>query len=161
MKVLVTTAPFGESSKTPLEILEALGVSHRINPMGRRLTERELIDLTLNMISQDQIRLMKRGVYLINTSRDGIVDGFAVDESVREKYFGGAALDVFEKEPSNGPLTNLEEVLLTSHMGSMSRDCRARIEFEATQEVERFIRGIAFQCPVPEPEYVMQKTMGL
>lgn len=50
------------------------------------------------------------------------------------KRISGAAIDVFEQEPYSGKLATLDRCLLTSHMGSMSIDCRSRMEIEATEE---------------------------
>ena len=46
--------------------------------------------------------------------------------------------------------------MLTSHMGSMSVDCRTRMEIEATEEAVRFLRGLPMECTVPEDEYATQ-----
>ena len=54
-------------------------------------------------------------------------------------HLSGVALDVFEIEPYNGPLKNIERCILTSHMGSMSYDCRSKMEIEATSEAIRFL----------------------
>ena len=45
MKVLITTVPFGEQNKLPLELLDISGVDYLINPCNKRLTENELIEL--------------------------------------------------------------------------------------------------------------------
>ena len=54
-------------------------------------------------------------------------------------------------------MQNIERCLLTSHMGSMSFDCRARMEIEATQEAIRFIEGKKLKSLVPENEYEVRK----
>jgi D-3-phosphoglycerate dehydrogenase len=69
----------------------------------------------------------------------------------------GAAVDVFEQEPYTGALAQLERCLLTSHMGSMSVDCRTRMEIEATEEAVRFLTGGALQGLVPPSEYEVQR----
>ena len=70
------------------------------------------------------------------------------------------SIDVFEQEPYNGPLSEIERCLLTSHIGSMSIDCRVKMEIEATEEVIRFLKGQPLKREVPEEEYNVQK-MGL
>jgi len=52
-----------------------------------------------------------------------------------------AGLDVFKKEPYIGKLTTLQNVLLTSHMGSMSYDCRSKMEVEATIDAILFSKN--------------------
>jgi D-3-phosphoglycerate dehydrogenase len=63
---------------------------------------------------------------------------------------------VFHQEPYNGELSQIERCLLTSHMGSMSIDCRTRMEIEATEEAIRFLTGQPLQGLVPSDEYDVQ-----
>ena len=72
---------------------------------------------TRGMIGARELRLMKRGAYLINTARGPIVDEAALIEVLREGHLRGAALDVFEKEPiqPDSPLLTMDSVILTSH----------------------------------------------
>ena len=76
--------------------------------------------------------------------------------ALNSRHISGAAIDVFEEEPYFGYLAKLEDCLLTSHMGSMSIDCRSRMEIEATEEAVRMIVGQALEGEVPEEEYVLQ-----
>ena len=96
---------------------------------------------------------MRKGALLINASRGGIVDEQALYDVLKSGHLGGAAIDVFEREPYTGPLRELDNVLLTAHLGSCSVDCRANMEREATAEVLRFFRGEALKSPVPNDEY--------
>jgi D-3-phosphoglycerate dehydrogenase len=72
-------------------------------------------------------------------------------------HLAGAAIDVFEQEPYDGPLREIERCLLTAHMGSMSIDCRTRMEIEATMDTVRFLSGQALESEVPEDEYENQR----
>ncbi len=71
-------------------------------------------------------------------------------------HLSGTAIDVFENEPYDGPLKGIERCLLTAHMGSMSVDCRTRMEVEATEEVIRFLNGKTLESEVPFEEYYQQ-----
>jgi len=108
---------------------------------------------TRHMIGYRELSLFKNESLLINTSRGGIVDEKALLEALRVGPLGAAAVDVFEKEPYDGPLKDLPNCLLTSHMGSMSQDCRTRMEVEATEEAIRFVSGKPLLSPVPAEEY--------
>jgi len=112
---------------------------------------------THNMIGAKQLRQMKPDALLINTSRGGIINESDLYQAMREGHLGGAAIDVFEDEPYGGPLAEIDRCLLTCHMGSMSIDCRSRMEIEATEEVVRFLRGLELQSRVPEEEYLSQQ----
>ena len=89
-----------------------------------------LTHLTRNLISRREMEMMKRDALLINTSRGGIVNEHDLAEMLAGTRLGGAALDVFEEEPYSGKLAKYEDCLITCHMGSMSQDCRARMELE-------------------------------
>ena len=69
---------------------------------------------------------------------------------------GGAAIDVFEEEPYKGKLNLLNQIILTAHMGSMSIDCRTRMELEATEEAVRLITGQPLLSVVPDVEFENQ-----
>lgn len=108
---------------------------------------------TKNIISSKEIKKMKRNVILINTSRGGIINEQDLKSALMLNEIGGAAIDVFEQEPYTGGLQSLRNCLLSSHMGSMTFDCRARMEIEATEEVLRFYRGEKLLNSIPEFEY--------
>lgn len=112
---------------------------------------------TKGLVGVKELSMMKPDAFLINTSRGGVVDEKALYHALKENKIAGAAIDVFEKEPYQGPLAELENCLLTSHMGSMSLDCRNRMEIEATEEAIRFLVGKALLSPVPPEEYELQK----
>ena len=92
------------------------------------------------LIGAAELAQMKRGAYLINVSRGGLVDERALHEALRSGHLKGAALDTFEREPYDGPLRELENVLLTPHLGSYARAARNGMEREAA---ENLIRGLA------------------
>lgn len=112
---------------------------------------------TKNMIRSEQIATMKSDALLINTSRGGIINEADLAEALRTGVIGGAAIDVFDHEPYSGELATLDRCLLTSHMGSMSIDCRTRMEIEATEEAVRFLTGQPLGGLVPPEEYDVQR----
>tara|TARA_X000000950_G_C13825918_1_gene624038 strand:- start:119 stop:1123 length:1005 start_codon:yes stop_codon:yes gene_type:complete len=112
--------------------------------------------LTDSMINKKELMLMKKDALLINTSRGGIINENDLLDVLKEGHLGGVALDVFDQEPYKGPLSNFNRCILTSHMGSMSFDCRQRMEIEAVDEVIRFIKNEPFNRPVPKDEYIIQ-----
>jgi D-3-phosphoglycerate dehydrogenase len=112
---------------------------------------------TKNMIRREQLLSMKPDALIINTSRGGVINERDLAEVLNSGHLGGAAIDVFEHEPYSGELANIERCLLTSHMGSMSVDCRTRMEIEATEEAVRFLTGKSLQALVPPTEYDVQR----
>jgi D-3-phosphoglycerate dehydrogenase len=108
---------------------------------------------TWGLIGECELAIMKPNAVVVNTARGGIVDEDALGRALQRGTIRAAALDVFADEPYAGPLSQLPNVLLTCHMGSMTADCRARMEIEATQEAIRFLSGQPFRSPVPAEEY--------
>ena len=112
---------------------------------------------TNNMIRSDELMKMKSDAIIINTSRGGIINESDLQEVLLSGHLSGAAVDSFNEEPYSGPLKNIENCLLTAHMGSMSIDCRAQMERAATEEAIRFLDGKKLLNEVPEAEYIIQE----
>jgi D-3-phosphoglycerate dehydrogenase len=92
-----------------------------------------------HIISYDEIKMMKPGAIIINTSRGGLIDEGALYEFLKNGHLGGAGLDVFEEEPYNGPLCGLDNVILTPHAGSSAGGSRLIMEEES---VTNLINGL-------------------
>ncbi len=110
---------------------------------------------TFDLITTREFGMMKPSTILVNTARGGIVNEADLVRALDSKTIRAAAIDVFCDEPYDGPLAQLPNALLTCHMGSMTADCRARMEIEATQEAIRFLKGEKLLSPVPDEEYAI------
>ena len=77
---------------------------------------------TEQLIGATELRLMKENAILINTARGGVLDQEALLECLIEKRIAGAGLDVFESEPlpPGHPLIQLDNVVLSPHVGGMA-----------------------------------------
>ena len=115
-----------------------------------------LTHLTKNMIRREQLLQMKPDAMIVNTSRGGIINEHDLYDVMKAGHLSGAAIDVFEQEPYAGKLGEIERCLLTAHMGSMSIDCRTRMEIEATEEAIRFLTGMPLESEVPQVEFDVQ-----
>ncbi len=93
----------------------------------------------LPLIGKRELQKMKKGSWLINASRGGIVDENALYSALKNGHIAGAAIDVFDKEPYEGPLSDLENVILTPHVGSYAQEARIAMEKQA---VENLIQGL-------------------
>lgn len=109
------------------------------------------------MIKKEQLLAMKEDALLINTARGGIVDEKDLYDVMKTGHIGGVAIDVFEQEPYCGPLIEIERCLITPHIGSASRECRAKMELESVLEIIRYFNNQELESPVPETEYLLQK----
>jgi D-3-phosphoglycerate dehydrogenase len=78
-----------------------------------------LSDKSKNLLNEARLRLMKKSAYLVNTARGAIIDEMALVKILKENAIAGAALDVFIEEPlpKNHPLLELDNVVLTPHLG--------------------------------------------
>jgi D-3-phosphoglycerate dehydrogenase / 2-oxoglutarate reductase len=116
-----------------------------------------LTHLTKNLIRKEHLYLMKSDAIIINTSRGGIINENDLYDVLKSGHLSSAAIDVFETEPYKGQLREIERCLLTAHMGSMSVDCRTKMEIEATEEAVRFHTGQSLQSEVPQSEFNIQR----
>jgi phosphoglycerate dehydrogenase-like enzyme len=99
-------------------------------------------DATRGMIGTAAIGTMKRGAYLINTSRGGLVDEAALYAALVSGHLAGAALDVTTPEPpSDWRLAQLPQVVLTPHVAGLSVDAIARMEASAIETTLAVLRG--------------------
>ncbi len=114
-----------------------------------------LTEKTRNMIRREHLISMKSDTAIINTSRGGIVNESDLYDVMHDGHLAGAAIDVFENEPYNGPLMGIERCVLTPHLASMTIGCRTRMEIEATEEAIRFLKGEPLLRLVPEDEYLL------
>ena len=86
--------------------------------------------------------MMKRAAYLINSSRGEVIDESALVDALYKKQIAGAALDVFENEPSLAKgLADLENVVLTPHIASATIETRNRMSEIATLNIIEFLKG--------------------
>ena len=94
-----------------------------------------------SLFTTEHLRTMKPGSWVINASRGGIVNEDALYEMLKSGHLGGAALDVFEREPYNGPLAELDNVILTPHIGSYARESRIQMEVDAVRNLIAALKG--------------------
>ena len=116
-----------------------------------------LTSQTKNMVKKEQLFSMKEDSIIINTARGGIINEQDLYDVMQTGHLSGAAVDVFDFEPYNGKLREIERCILTAHMGSMSVDCRTNMEIKATEEAIRFLTNQPLESVVPEEEYTVQR----
>jgi D-3-phosphoglycerate dehydrogenase len=80
---------------------------------------------TMGLIGADLLAKAKPGIRIINVARGGIIDEAALADAVRSGIVAGAALDVFAEEPTTeSPLFELDEVVVTPHLGASTREAQ-------------------------------------
>jgi phosphoglycerate dehydrogenase-like enzyme len=98
---------------------------------------------TTGLIGAPDLRRMKRTAYLVNTSRGPIVDEQALIDALRSGVIAGAALDVYDEEPlpRGHPFLSLDSVVLTPHLGYVTRENYEVFYRGAAEDVAAFLRG--------------------
>lgn len=99
---------------------------------------------TRNMITEAELRRMKKGAIFINNSRGTVVDLEALASVLKEGHLAGAAVDVFPKEPASNkelfvtPLQGLDNVILTPHIGGSTEEAQERIGMEVSRKLVEY-----------------------
>lgn len=98
-------------------------------------------DKTRGIMNADRIRSMKKGARLINCARGGLLDEQALFESLQSGHLAGAALDVFEQEPpTDSPLLELDNIVLTPHLGASTKEAQTTAGSEIAQQVAVYLQ---------------------
>ena len=103
-----------------------------------------LTNETKNLVNKDAFAKMKKGVKIINCARGGIVNEKDLCDAIKAGIVSSAALDVFEKEPTppDNPLLQMEEVILTPHLGASTAEAQENVAIAiAEQIVDYLIKG--------------------
>lgn len=91
---------------------------------------------TRDLIGAEQLARMRRGSFLINCARGGLVDEAALADALAAGHLGGAALDVFEREPlHDSPLLESPNVILTPHVAASTREAQAQVSIDIARQV--------------------------
>jgi len=87
------------------------------------------------VLTEKEFAQFKPDAFLINVSRGGVVDESALIDALKSGRLKGAAIDVFSVEPYQGPLTELENVVLTPHIGSYAAESKLNMEIDAVNNL--------------------------
>ena len=95
---------------------------------------------TKNLIDEKKLRLIKNSSVIINTSRGGIIDENALAKLLKENKIGGAALDVFNKEPINKvnakKFEGIDNLILTPHIGGVTKESNERVSKMIAKKID-------------------------
>jgi D-3-phosphoglycerate dehydrogenase / 2-oxoglutarate reductase len=97
-------------------------------------------DKTKHLLNADSIKKLKKGVRIINCARGELIDEKALIEAVKSGHVGGAALDVFEKEPlaADSELRKHPQIILTPHLGASTAEAQSKVATELAESVIAF-----------------------
>jgi phosphoglycerate dehydrogenase-like enzyme len=103
---------------------------------------------TEKLLDSRALASVKPGMILVNTSRGKLIEERALIEALQTGQIKGAALDVFSTEPlpSGHPLTKLENVVLSPHMGALSQEAGDRLSDSVARQVRDILEGRVPEC---------------
>lgn len=108
---------------------------------------------TRSLIGAHAFAKMKTGARVINCARGGLIDEGALYEAIKSGKIAGAALDVFEQEPppANHPLLNLDEVIVTPHLGASTTEAQEGVAFTVAEQIRDYLLTGALRGAVNVP----------
>jgi len=132
----------------------------KIKDLGKLISSSDFISLhlphtpkTRYIVNAEMISKMKPAAYIINCSRGGTVDEKALYNALKNGKIAGAGIDVFEKEPpQNSPLLQLENVVLTPHLGANTKEGQIRAGTICAEQIIKVLVG-------KEPDYCVNKKI--
>jgi len=114
-----------------------------------------------HMINEKTIALMKTGVRIINCARGGIIEEDSLYRAMLEGRVGGAALDVFEKEPNTeSPLLQMPNFIATPHLGASTEEAQLNVAVDVSEEVVAALTGNMVKNTVNIPS-ISPKTLAV
>jgi len=98
---------------------------------------------TYHLVDEKKLKSMKKTAYIINNARGPIVDEKALYKALKEDWIAGAALDVFEQEPTptQNPLLKLDNVVVAPHISSASYETRSKMAEMVAENLIAFFEG--------------------
>lgn len=113
---------------------------------------------TRHLINRESLAKTKKGAFIINTSRGGIVDEKDLHDAIESGRIAGAGLDVFEHEPPAGesPLILLDKVIATPHLGGSTEEAKARVALDMAHQIIDFARDGVIRNSVNCPPFSLE-----
>ena len=95
------------------------------------------------ILGKDELRLIKKGAFFINISRGNVVDEQVLLGLLESDHLCGAAMDVYSNEPYTGPFCDLDNVILTPHIGSYAAESKLQMEIDAVNNLLMVLEKIS------------------
>jgi len=115
-----------------------------------------------HMIGEKELKMMKKGVRLVNCARGGLIDEKALAKAIQTGHVAGAALDVFESEPppKDLELFKLPQIVVTPHQGASTEEAQIAVAVDVAQSIIDYLHGRgsknAVNIPFVDPEVLEQ-----
>jgi len=141
MRVIAFDPFLSDEAASKLNIEKANLVADLLPRVDYLTVHTPLTDETKYLVGMDQLKILKKGVRLINCARGGIYEEAALVEGLKQGIIGGVALDVFEEEPcTNSPLFGMPGVVCTPHLGASTEEAQTQVAIEGIQLLINFFK---------------------
>jgi len=142
MKVVAFDPYLQQTGKgSPLAGVELLSLPELLPRADFLTLHVPLSDATRNLISWEELALIKPGARIVNASRGGVVDEEAVLDALADGKLAGAAFDVLKVEPppADHPFFTRDDVILTPHLGASSTEAQERVALDIARQIAAFL----------------------
>lgn len=114
---------------------------------------------TANILSAERIHLMKKGAYLVNCARGGLVDENAVAEALKSGALAGAAFDVFAEEPAKeNPLFDAPNAVCTPHLGASTTEAQENVALQVAEQMSAYLMSGAISNALNAPSITAEEA---
>jgi len=121
-----------------------------------------LTDQTRNILSHENIAKLKRGAYVVNCARGGLLDEAALKDALDEERVAGAALDVYESEPATEhPLFGHPRVVATPHLGASTREAQENVAIQIAEQMSEYLTRGAVSNSLNTPSVTAEEAPRL
>jgi len=121
-----------------------------------------LTDKTRNILSAENLAKMKKGAYVVNCARGGLLDEAALSDALDSGHIAGAALDVYAVEPAREhPLFGHPHVVATPHLGASTREAQENVAIQIAEQMSDFLKRGAVSNALNSPSVTADEAPRL
>ena len=121
-----------------------------------------LTDQTRNILNADNIAKLKKGAYIVNCARGGLVDEDALKAALDSDHLAGAALDVYETEPAKEhPLFGHPKLVATPHLGASTREAQENVAIQVAEQMSAYLMRGAVSNALNSPSVTAEEAPRL
>jgi len=141
MRVVAHDPFVGEDRFREAGVERAAGLAEALGAADFVTLHLPLTDETRGIVDREAIAMMRDGARIVNAARGALVDEEALVEALRSGKLAGAALDVFSEEPYEGPLLELEDVVVTPHLAASTDEAQDRAGVIVAEQIAAALEG--------------------
>jgi D-3-phosphoglycerate dehydrogenase / 2-oxoglutarate reductase len=122
-----------------------------------------LLKDTRDLLNKNNIPKMKKGVFIINVARGGIINEKDLLDALNSGHIAGAALDVFETEPppKDDPLVLCDKVIATPHLGASTKEAQSKVAIDIAHQITDYALNGVIKNSVNAPSVSLEVQKAL